>query len=86
MKAATKNGPNGISSFLLAFFNIKRTIATIAPKMNDRNIQSGVYGKPNNNPMGTASLTSPKPIPRPFVSKLMDNKKNDAANAQTICK
>ena len=63
------NGPNAIFVFRLALLNNNSIVAIIPPKTNVTKIQFMLFSKPSINDKGIASLTSPRPIPRPLVIK-----------------
>lgn len=61
------NGPKAILVFNFAFFNNSNIEATIPPIINDKINQVSPFSNPNHRPKAIASLTSPRPIPRPLV-------------------
>lgn len=66
----TKNGPKGIAVPNILFFrHIISMIPTIAPVKNATYKATTIFGNPKISPIKNANLTSPKPIPRPFVIK-----------------
>ncbi|HJL55719.1 MAG TPA: hypothetical protein QGF60_00730 [Candidatus Paceibacterota bacterium] len=80
-----RNGPNGISLFIVSRFPLKfnkgiliRIILIKAPIQKERIIAVMPKESPRSHPMPSASLPSPRPIhvPREKNQKLKKNRKN----------
>ncbi len=73
--AIIKNGPKAIWLFIPAFLPKISMIPTIAPVKKAKNSHTKSNFGPTKSPPKTANLTSPRPMPRPRVSRWMDRSK-----------
>ena len=73
-----KNGPNGISDFIVFFLKIIKPTPTMAPRRKARKRAIKTYGQPRKSPIKKANFMSPIPIPLPLVIKTI-NRKNPPA-------
>ncbi len=74
-----KNGANGIFAFILAFPITINSIPNIEPTMKEtRNQIKESFGE-RADPIRRANLTSPNPIPFPFVARLTKSRNIELA-------
>ena len=62
-----KKGPNGTAVFMFALPDAMRKIPTRPPAIKEMSNKIKVPEAANSNPKGAINLTSPKPIPLPWV-------------------
>ena len=82
----TKYGPKAILLPNDAFLKPIRASPTIEPKMKLKNNHVRTCGQLNIKPINSANLTSPKPIPLPFVIKCKNSKNKAAENPEVSLK
>ncbi len=79
----TKKGPKGIEVPNILFFLHRISMhPTIAPVKNATYKAIIMFGNPKTKPVKNENLTSPKPMPRPFVIKNKVKKKRQAPTAE----